>query len=906
MVKPIAIVLALSSLASAVPFRLVTFNIGAHFVGSAPDYSLNSPGTPDHDQVKAILGRINADVVALEEIASADVSGNPDDLDALAASLGYPYIYIAPTSSSGGLTGPFDTTLRNVFLSRHPFITTDSVRSPAGAREMTRLLPVVKVNIPGTTRDPVIMSVHLKSGTARSDRYQRAIEMKRAVGYLNSHGIANDDNFIVLGDFNPSSSNTDFAEEPETGLPNSWVRGADIPLPVHYDTNPLYHFNGTPLSPIKLNPRQTNGSAFTYNTSGASSSTIDLLLVSSALAGRAFSSEIYNSALDTSNSVGLPKTGNPISPDATVVASDHYAVFADFELDENYPDLNLTLTSNTVSENAATGSSKLVVTLPQTATSAVTINLTSNNPAAAYPTSPTLVIPGGSNTGQVDIVTTRNFINDEGASVTFTAENSNFNTDTAILQVTDTDDGYHLTDPGQTIAEDFTSFAGNRDPAPWGTSAPSSWQGVDNGSSVAPGFRSYGPAGNPSLGFLPNSASTAPTTFSATYFNDSSSTLTSTEIAFNARQWRAAFNGTTDQLTAAIVTPAGTIPVPALSYTPATNLPTGAIASPAAVPRSAVVNGLSIAPGQSFDIRFTVTPGSGGGALSSDVFINEFHYDNTSTDEGEFVEVVVGPGFTGSLADLRLYLYNGSDGTTYPVNTFYGLDTFTLGSTTASGHRILYRMIAGIQNGNPDGFALSNGSQPLQFISYGGSFAAANGPAQGMTSTDVGFTQPTSTPVNTNAIRLIGNGNSRADFTWTKTAIAHSPGEINSGQSFTSPSQAQGISVDDISVTFIAPDTDIDTDGDGYSDLVETDLLLTDPNDASSRFVTTFGKPSASGVRLQFPTLAGRQYLVQSSTTLTSWDEGTPYSGNGAVRAIDFPIVPGEPKRFYRVVLSLE
>ena len=116
-------------LAQAVEFRAATFNIGAHFTTNSggvyyPDYSLGAPGTPDHDSVRDILHRIDADVVALEEIHGADITAG--DVDALAAGLGYPHVYIAPA------TNTFDTSLRVAFLSRFPFLTQTSIDSPAG------------------------------------------------------------------------------------------------------------------------------------------------------------------------------------------------------------------------------------------------------------------------------------------------------------------------------------------------------------------------------------------------------------------------------------------------------------------------------------------------------------------------------------------------------------------------------------------------------------------------------------------------------------------------------------------------------------------------------------------------------------------------------------------------------
>ncbi|MCU0753331.1 MAG: endonuclease/exonuclease/phosphatase family protein [Akkermansiaceae bacterium] len=161
----------------AVEIRVASFNIGAHWNEEFFDYSLGDPGTPDHDTVKAILQRINADVVALQEIHSVDLKGNPNDLQALAASLGYPHLHEPPFS------GVFDTSLKVVFLSRYPFISTANIGSAPGANEIARLLPVVKVDVPNTTNDPVIISAHLKAGTATEDRFRRAIEMKRLTGY---------------------------------------------------------------------------------------------------------------------------------------------------------------------------------------------------------------------------------------------------------------------------------------------------------------------------------------------------------------------------------------------------------------------------------------------------------------------------------------------------------------------------------------------------------------------------------------------------------------------------------------------------------------------------------------------------------------------------------------------------
>jgi endonuclease/exonuclease/phosphatase family metal-dependent hydrolase len=313
----------------AADLRVATFNVGANFITTSggafvPNFSLGDPGTVDHEKVKDILARIDADVVALEEIHSVDIAGDLDDVDALAASLGYSYSYISPA------TNAFDSTLRVIFLSRFPFLTNTSINSPAGAKEITRLFPAVKVDVPGTDKDPLLIAAHLKSGTTAADRFRRAVEMRRLAGHLILENLSPNDNYIIMGDFNLSSINRTFETLP-TGLPSTYVLGTDIAFPITYSTNPLDYFSSGNL--IRLDPRQLDNSASTFE----SGSVLDLFLVSPAIAARPFATEIYNSTLDTSNTSGLPKSGMPLVPDTSALASDHYALFADFQLENRSP-----------------------------------------------------------------------------------------------------------------------------------------------------------------------------------------------------------------------------------------------------------------------------------------------------------------------------------------------------------------------------------------------------------------------------------------------------------------------------------------------------------------------------------------------------------------------------------------
>ena len=309
---PLALFLVIASSLSAVEIRVASFNIGAHFGETYFDYGIGDVSTDDHLAVRAVLARIDADVVALQEIHSADLAGSPDDLEELAGFLGYSYLHVAAT------TGAFDNTFRGVILSRYPFVSVADIQSPAGAMELSRLHPVVKVDVPGTENDPMIVSVHLKSETGLADRFRRAVEMKRLVGHLEFAGLDDGDNFIVLGDFNPSSIDTTFAALP-TGLPGSYVLGNDITFPINYSTDPLAYFS-VPAA-ARLDLRQLDHSPSTYGTAAPGGPTLDMILVSPVIATRPLLSEIYNSSLDVSNGEGLAKAGLPLANGTSAVAS---------------------------------------------------------------------------------------------------------------------------------------------------------------------------------------------------------------------------------------------------------------------------------------------------------------------------------------------------------------------------------------------------------------------------------------------------------------------------------------------------------------------------------------------------------------------------------------------------------
>ncbi len=165
-------------------------------------------------------------------------------------------------------------------------------------------------------------------------------------------------------------------------------------------------------------------------------------------------------------------------------------------------------------------------------------------------------------------------------------------------------------------------------------------------------------------------------------------------------------------------------------------------------------------------------------ACAQTVFVNELHYDNSGSDTGEAVEIA-GPAGT-DLTGWSLVFYNGSSS----VLDEYG--SITLNGTLpdqCNGFGTLTFAFAGIQNGAPDGLVLADSSGNVQqFLSYEGSFTAVGGIAAGLTSTDIGVEESSSTPVG-ESLQLIGSGSEAPHFSWVAPA-AESFSAVNSGQEF--------------------------------------------------------------------------------------------------------------------------
>lgn len=175
------------------------------------------------------------------------------------------------------------------------------------------------------------------------------------------------------------------------------------------------------------------------------------------------------------------------------------------------------------------------------------------------------------------------------------------------------------------------------------------------------------------------------------------------------------------------------------------------------------------------------------------VFFNEIHYDNGGADVNERIEVA---GTAGTdLTGWKIVLYNGNGGASYYTINLSGV----IDNESAGFGAVSFSVPAspGIQNGAPDGFALVDASGAVvQFLSYEGSFMTTNGPANGMTSTDIGVSQSGSGAAGL-SLQLTGTGTDYSSFTWTSES-ADSFGSINNGQSFGAPASTGTLNINSI------------------------------------------------------------------------------------------------------------
>ncbi|NJO90239.1 MAG: lamin tail domain-containing protein [Chloroflexia bacterium] len=160
-----------------------------------------------------------------------------------------------------------------------------------------------------------------------------------------------------------------------------------------------------------------------------------------------------------------------------------------------------------------------------------------------------------------------------------------------------------------------------------------------------------------------------------------------------------------------------------------------------------------------------------------------------------------------------------------------------------------------LQNGAPDGLALVDaGNNVVQFLSYEGVITAADGPANGMTSTDIGVSETSATLIG-QSLQLFGTGTTYADFAW-QADITNTYGAVNTDQFFGTPTipavinefvfNHTGADTDEFIEILSNPNTDLseytllEIEGDGTGAGTVDEVITLGTTDANGYFTTAF------------------------------------------------------------------
>jgi endonuclease/exonuclease/phosphatase family metal-dependent hydrolase len=255
-----AMVFTLSGTAIAqTPVRIATWNV----------FTVGSPGTTEYDAAVDVLGRIGADVVAINEVNG---SGDVPNFEQLAADAGYAFTVIPGSNPFGAQ--------RNAFMSSLPIVaqtihTSASLSGDGSANDITRLLVEITVDVPGDAVDLTLVVEHWKSGTADSDEFRRASESFRMAQTV-SDLVTGVDAYVFMGDINEEIDSVPRTPNPFTslpgGLPASFSLGADLDAEMNgpgIENNPFFYLEQSPAPGVTALPAlQLDGSDGTRPASG--------------------------------------------------------------------------------------------------------------------------------------------------------------------------------------------------------------------------------------------------------------------------------------------------------------------------------------------------------------------------------------------------------------------------------------------------------------------------------------------------------------------------------------------------------------------------------------------------------------------------------------------------------------
>ena len=282
-------------------------------------------GTLQHDQLIAVIQRIDADVLCLQEVGDAEQSA----LQAVATVTGYDHVVLAP--AEGTPTG----FIRNACLSRiepaaADILYADDLSSDVSANDLTRPFVRLRLLVEPADRYVTVLAAHLKSGQEDVDRFRRMVEAIRLGQAVEAERDLFPNNAIVaFGDLNetPNPDEQTFTELPDD-LPLSYVLGDDIDLPLSYE--PFAPLEDAALERVHARVEDTPWTS-TYLPGLVR---LDYIYED---AGDLAVAEVYEACEDDGEDdfpYGdvLPKVGEPLPCGVSADASDHRPVVAVFYL----------------------------------------------------------------------------------------------------------------------------------------------------------------------------------------------------------------------------------------------------------------------------------------------------------------------------------------------------------------------------------------------------------------------------------------------------------------------------------------------------------------------------------------------------------------------------------------------
>ncbi|MGH2476258.1 MAG: ExeM/NucH family extracellular endonuclease, partial [Candidatus Limnocylindrales bacterium] len=306
---------------------------------------------------------------------------------------------------------------------------------------------------------------------------------------------------------------------------------------------------------------------------------------------------------------------------------------------------------------------------------------------------------------------------------------------------------------------------------------------------------------------------------------------------------------------------------------------------PARAPRRSLITVLT-----SLGLLAALLPVAGAAAFTANpatVWINEVHYDNASTDMGEAIEIA-GPAGT-NLGGWSIVPYNGNGGAPYTP-------TIVLSGTIPDqqdGFGTLSFAAPGLQNGDPDGMALVNGTTLVQFLSYDGTFTGVGGSAGGILSTSIGGEASTSAVGD--SLQLTGTGFTYQHFTWA-TSAPDTFGNPNTGQTFVAgdlpPTVSSSTPAD--GATNVAVDAALSVTFSEEVVIASGALVLT--CDGVDQGATVSGDPGTTFALVNLPLPDGASCTIEiDDAGVTDTDTDDPPDTMAADATIAFTVVAADP-----------